>query len=107
MDLCVLQDDEPGGGGGTSGSAEGDRGSHDQDEGSHDQPGESRDQEEESHDQEHDQVEGSYDEGASLHVVIQGEDLGLPDDETSIDIPPSSVQAPPLRPTSLPRYIIA
>ena len=50
--------------------------------------------------------EESLDLGGVVHVTVPpaGECYqGLPDDETSIDIPPSSVQAPPLRPTSFPR----
>lgn len=51
--------------------------------------------------------EESLDLGGVVHVTVKppAEEFyqGLPDDETSIDIPPSSVQAPPLRPTSFPR----
>ena len=49
------------------------------------------------------QEDGSVPSGAAQAAGGDSEQ-GLPDDETSIEIPPSSIQqAPALRPTSFPR----
>ena len=110
--LPIQDDDEDGDGVGgnaegthpSNGSVGGDDSQEDQEEGSHDQDG--------GEPPPSGQVDGSVhgQPPRQEHPLTQSSSVeseqGLPEDETSIDIQPSSVQAPPFRPTSFSRYAI-